>query len=298
MKSSIKTIVTAVLATTFFTGCSILDRQVNEALEQESIYDTTRPALSQWMTGPSILVFSKTKSFRHDAGIAGADKFFADLAEERGYGLFTTVNSAVFNAEDLSRFNIVIFNNMSGDALSPEQETVFQEWLEAGGAWIGLHASGDNSQKDWHWYMERLIGPDFIGHPSHPQHLQNARLVQLAASHPVLNGLPPEWNMKDEWYSFDDVPQSFGLTPLVGIDETTYKPLNSANPANSDLSMGNEPIEHPMVWSSCVGEGRSLYSAIGHTQHVYDNAHYRKLLENAFDWTLKLGGFESPAGCE
>lgn len=297
MTSSIKTIISAALAAILFAGCSTLDHKVKEASVQASIYDATRPALSQWMTGPSILVFSKTKSFRHDAGIAGADKFFADLAEERGYGLFTTVNSAVFNAEDLSRFKIVIFNNMSGDALSPEQETVFQEWLENGGAWIGLHASGDNSQEDWHWYTDTLIGPDFIGHPSHPQHLQDAKLVQLA-KHPVLEGLPPEWSMKDEWYSFDDVPQSFGLMPLVGIDETTYKPLNSASPENSDLSMGDAPIEHPMVWSSCVGKGRSLYSAIGHTQHVYDNAHYRKLLENAFDWTLKQGASENSAGCE
>ena len=34
-------------------------------------------------------------------------------------------------------------------------------FLEDGGGWIGIHAAGDGSHKDWRWYVETLIGSDY-----------------------------------------------------------------------------------------------------------------------------------------
>ncbi|MGJ8561362.1 MAG: ThuA domain-containing protein [Litorimonas sp.] len=254
----------------------------------ERTYDSVPPRIRRGLPSPTMLVFSKTSSFRHDAGIAGANRYFADLADDRGMGFFTTENSAVFNDKDLKRFSLIVFNNMNGDALSPAQEEAFKRWLEAGGAWIGLHAAGDNSLSDWTWYGEILIGPEFIGHPTRQYNFQDARLVGLQSDHAVLSGLPQSWMMRDEWYSYDDVPQSFGFTPLVGIDESSYNPIKHVKSVETSLSMGPNPIDHPLIWSACVGKGRALYSAIGHTQYVYDNKPYKALLANAVDWTMKL----------
>jgi type 1 glutamine amidotransferase len=249
-------------------------------------YDHIRPAITQWMQQPAILVFSKTQEWRHNEGIAGADAFFAQLSRDEGYGLFTTVNSAVFNAEDLSRFDVIVFNNMTGDALSPDQENAFRTWLEDGGAWIGIHGSGDSSHSDWDWYRNSLIGPTFIGHPMKPQ-FNVGDIVTLNPTHPIMKGIPDRWSHDEEWYSFDSRPQDYGLTPLTGLDETSIWPDGSDYVEDVELRMGTTPIEHPVMWTGCIENGRIFYSALGHSDKAYANPTNRTILKNSFQWVQK-----------
>lgn len=260
------------------------------------LYDAIAPGITEHMASPSILVFSKTMDWRHNEGIAGADLFFVQLAREQGYGIFTTENSAVFNEKDLSRFEVVIFNNMTGDSLSPAQETVFQNWLEKGGSWIGIHGSGDNSHKDWSWYSDKIIGPTFIGHPADPQ-FQDASVVTLAPSHPVMQGIPASWQHNDEWYSFDSRAQDHGMIPLAGLDEDSYSPRNDVYGDVSDLRMGKGAINHPIIWVTCPGKGRAVYSAIGHGDDSYDSEINRKFLNNSFAWVTRKTDAKS-LGCK
>ncbi len=234
------------------------------------------------MAQPAVLVFSKTRSWRHNEGIAGADRFFSEFTTNNKLGLFTTVNAAVFNAEQLARFDLVVFNNMTGDSLSPEQESAFQNWIEDGGALIALHGSGDNSHSDWSWYDTQVIGPQFIGHPADPQ-FQNARVVNLAAAHPIMQGIPADWIHNDEWYSFDTAKLT-GAVPLLGLDEDSYNPQNLVYGDREDLRMGGGPQGHPIAWARCIGKGRSFYSAIGHKHTSYDDPIYRRVLTNAVAW--------------
>ncbi len=258
-------------------------------------YDTVAPAITEWMPQPAILVFSKTLGWRHNEGIAGADLFFVGLAREHGYGIFTTANAAVFNDTDLARFDIIVFNNMTGDGLTQEQQDAFQLWLEEGGGWIGLHGAGDASQSNWTWYQDTLIGPRFIGHPADPQ-FQDARVEVLESDHPVTMGLPASWVHNDEWYSFDSRPQDYGFRPLLGLDEATYRPRNDVYGDVADLTMGSGAINHPIVWAQCPEAGRAVYSAIGHSDQSYTDPHYAQLLENAFLWVTRKSDPEG-AGC-
>ena len=250
------------------------------------VYDEIPPHITKWMQQPAILVFSKTNGWRHNEGIAGADKFFVELSRERGFGIFTTVNGAVFNANDLARFDVIVFNNATGDTLSPDQEAAFQSWLEDGGAWIGLHGSGDNSHTGWPWYAKSLIGPTFTGHPLTP-HFHIVRVETLDPDHPIMADAPQVWRHDDEWYFFDSHPRDYGLRPIAGIHETDFKPEGDdiANLAN--WAMGDLPADHPVIWVGCPGEGRSFYSALGHYDLAYDSEIYRQILSNAFDWVLQ-----------
>jgi len=249
------------------------------------------------MAEPAILVFSRTTRWRHNEGIAGADRFFADLTSQNGWGLFTTVDAGVFNPESLARFDLVVFNNASGDILSPAQQAVFEDWIQGGGAWIGLHGSGDGSQaQSWPWYQNTVIGPNFIGHTMAPQ-FQSAEVQAIEPDHPVLQDVPSRWVIEDEWYSFDAPPQAFGMTALAGLDESTYSPTNPVVAEwPQDLSMGDQAADHPVIWSQCLGQGRLVYSALGHTQYVYDNPDYGRLLENAVFWTTGRSDAEG-TGC-
>lgn len=256
--------------------------------------DETPPKIKERMRQPAVLVFSKTRSFRHDEGIAGADLFFVQLADSNDMGIFTTENAAVFNEEQLGRFDLVVFNNMTGDTLSPKQELAFQSWLERGGALIALHGSGDASHADWPWYDEQVIGPEFIGHPARPQ-FQESRVVNLASAHPIMSGLPDDWMKVDEWYSFNRIERLVGATPLLGLDESTYIPEIRREDEVVDLRMGEQPRDHPIAWSRCIGEGRVVYSALGHHPRSYRDENYRRFLANAFEWVRRRD--DGATGC-
>ncbi len=263
--------------------------------EDASNYDTVRPEITQWMKQPAILVFSKTKGWRHNEGIAGADKFFVELSRERAFGIFTTVNAAVFNPDQLARFDLIVFNNTTGDALSPAQEQAFQDWLEAGGAWIGLHGSGDHTHTDWTWYADRVIGPTFTGHPQTP-HFHVVRVETLDKDHVIMADAPDVWRHDDEWYFFDSHPKAYGLRPLAGIHESDFQPEGADIKNLADWAMGAAPADHPIIWVGCPGAGRAFYSAIGHSDLSYDVEVYRQILSNAFDWVLKNSDPDG-AGC-
>ncbi|MEM7765037.1 MAG: ThuA domain-containing protein [Pseudomonadota bacterium] len=253
------------------------------------------PQISEYLREPAMLVFSKTAGWRHNEGIAGADAAFAAMASERALGFFTTENAAVFNDAQLSRFALIVFNNVTGDALSRPQQAAFERWMTRGGAWIGVHGSGDSSLQPWDWYQNRLVGTHFIGHTMDPQ-IQGATLVTLAVTHPVMDGLPLRWPHRDEWYSFDAPPALPGMTLLVGIDESSYSPLNTiVERWPRDLRMSPSPAGHPMVWAVCEGDYRGVYSALGHQHTSYADANYLHLLGNAVDWVLRrTGGTECP----
>lgn len=257
-----------------------------ETAASDTIYDSVAPPLNPQLASPSILAFSKTREWRHEEGIAGANLFLVQAGAELGYGVMTTQNGAIFTPENLSKFDIVVFNNFTGDALSPRQEAAFEAWLEAGGGWLGIHGSGDSSHKDWPWYSETLLGSTFTAHPAGPQ-FQTARLQSLAPAHPVLNDLPETWEHNEEWYSFDAPAQNFGLTPILGVDENTYSPKNLEYGDYQDLRMdaeGEGPIAHPVVWSRCVGAGRAVYSTLGHQASAYQNENNIMLLKNSLRW--------------
>ena len=93
------------------------------------------------------------------------------LADKRGWSLFLTDSSAIYNAEDLAKFDVVIWNNVSGDVLSNANSALhLQQYIENGGGFVGWHGSGGDRQYAWSWYPERLLlQAQFIGHPMHPQ---------------------------------------------------------------------------------------------------------------------------------
>lgn len=254
------------------------------------------PEIGPNVPAPAVLVFSRTAGWRHNNGIAGADLFFAELAAEKGFGFFTTANPAVFNDEDLTRFEVIMFNNVTGIALSPEERAAFERWMNRGGAWLGLHGSGDFSFMGWSWYQEHLIGARFIGHTMAPQ-FQTASLVVLDPAHPITDDLPPNWEHRDEWYSFDRVPDPTLFKPLIGIDEATYSPTNTVvDRWPEDLRMGASPDQHPMIWATKDDCYRGVYSAIGHGFESYRDPNYRALLTAAFDWVSDIERDRS--GCD
>ncbi|MFT4615311.1 MAG: type 1 glutamine amidotransferase [Bacteroidia bacterium] len=242
-------------------------------------HDTVAPTVPADMANPAVLIFSKTNSFRHVDGIESGRIALAQMTKSRGWGFYQTENGAVFNASDLETFSVVVFLNATGDMLSAAQEQAFQTWMEQGGGWLGIHAAGDSSHAGWQWYRDNLVGADFTAHIMGPQ-FQRASVILEHHAHPVLQGLPNVWQHEEEWYSWEKSPRTEGFTILATLDEDSYSPVQKMWSHERDLSMG----DHPVVWSNCVGDGRSAYAAMGHQAEAFSQPEVRRMLGNALDW--------------
>ncbi|MFN3458047.1 MAG: ThuA domain-containing protein, partial [Novosphingobium sp.] len=139
-------------------------------------YDNDRPALPADLPHESMLVFGKITGFRDSPSVNAAETALRTIAARHGWGIVFTDKGGVFNAADLSRFKAVVWNNVSGDALTIPQRAAFRKWIERGGGFAGIHGSGGDPQFFWDWYADTLIGARFIGHPMAPQ-FQEARVV-------------------------------------------------------------------------------------------------------------------------
>ena len=251
-------------------------------------YETVPPKLPDSLGPKAILIFSKTNGFRDDEQIRAGNAAVAAIARRQGWSYYITENAAVFNPTQLGRFQAVVWDSVSGDVLTPQQRADFKAWLEQGGGFVGLHGAGGDPSYKWKWYVDELIGTQFIGHTLNP-HIQQATLVIEDGQHPATRGLGSTWVRSDEWYSFAASPRSKGYHVLVSIDESSYRPVEGMIPfmKPKSIAMGKD---HPMVWSHCVGRGRAIYSALGHTASSYAEPKHLQLIEGAISWAAGYAG--------
>ncbi len=238
-------------------------------------YDNDVPAFTLTAGKPHLLLFEKINGFKDVPSVNAAHAAILAMAERNGWAIVSTESAGTFNPRTLRQFDAVIWNNVSGDVLTLSQRRAFQRWLNAGGAFIGVHSSAGDPVYFWDWYPDALLGARFIGHPMNPQ-FQPARIA-VNGAHPLARGLPAEWTMKDEWYSFRTNPRTIGAQVVLSLDESSYKP---DGPMGQNLRMG----DHPIAWTNCLGKGRMFYAAIGHLPETYNDPHYAALLENAIAW--------------
>ncbi|WP_051279281.1 ThuA domain-containing protein [Hellea balneolensis] len=270
----------------------------SETVEAIATYEAppTTGRYFSYVPTPSILIFSETRDWRHEEGIVGADLAIMKAAKDMGLGYFTTEHSAIFNAEELAKFDVVVFNNMTGDALTPVQEAAFETWLAQGKGAVLIHGAGDASHQDWSFYHNEMLGATFVSHPMAPQ-FQEARVEVLNTSHPVMQGIGKEFMAIDEWYTFE-APPGDDFIVLAGLDESTYSPVNTVYGDRSDLRMGPKPSDHPIIWARCLGDNQSriVYTAQGHRHETYEAKEATLILQNALNWTARKTDSEG-RGC-
>lgn len=253
-------------------------RQAQPQMYADPVFETLAPRLDLPQRDFSVLVFSKTNGFRHHEAIPAANALLRQFADQGQWAIAFTENGAVFNTQQLAQFDVVVWNNATGPALTEDQQQAFEAYILAGGGYLGIHAAGDGSHKSWLWYANEVIRSQFTMHPMWPQ-IQMATLYVEQPQHPVVQDLPTQWQLEDEWYSFQASVRGSGSDVLLGIDENSYDP--------NIWPMGDD---HPLVWAHSVGEGRVLYSALGHLPAVYNDKRYQALLLQGIHWVA--GGDE------
>ncbi|WP_101760015.1 ThuA domain-containing protein [Oceanicoccus sp. KOV_DT_Chl] len=272
-KISLLVVAVVILSLGLLVGNFILEHKRNQPqMFADPVFDFVPPVLDLAQRDFSVLVFSKTNGFRHHEAIPAAKQLLAAIAEQQQWAIAFTENGAVFNAEQLARFDVVVWNNATGPALTLDQQRAFENFIVGGGGYVGIHAAGDGSHKSWDWYANEVIRSQFTMHPMWPQ-IQQGNLHTEAIQHPIIRELPAQWVLQDEWYSFESSVRTAGSQVLLTIDEKSYDP--------NFWAMGDD---HPLVWAHDVGAGRAVYSAPGHLESVYQDKRYQSLITEAIGW--------------
>ena len=208
---------------------------------------TTCRTLPKGLKNTKVLVFSKTMGFRHSSIEIGKQAFFI-LGQQHDFKVDTTENADLFNSEYLKQYQVVVFLNTSKDVLNDDQQKAFEQFIQSGKGFVGIHAAAD-TEYDWPWYG-KLVGAYFNGHPNNPNVLE-ADLDRVDANHLSTRMLPDRWHRNDEWYNYKNINPAIKV--LLNLDETSYQG-------------GTNGENHPIAWYHEYDGGRAWFTGGGHTE--------------------------------
>ena len=219
-------------------------------------------------TPERVLIFSKTVTFRHKSIPAGQQAIMK-LGQENNFLVDTTENAANFTETNLKRYKAIVFLSTTGNVLDETQQVALQNYIQAGGGFVGIHAASD-TEHDWPWYGQ-LVGAYFINHPGmyvgengkRSSNVQDGEAYAVDKKNASMFGFPDRWKIKDEFYNFSEFKSP--VTVLVKLDEKTY----------IDGKMGDN---HPMSWYHEFEKGKVFYTAFGHTDEMFSNPVFLKHL--------------------
>lgn len=217
------------------------------------------PALSTAQDLFRALVFSKTLMYRH-ASITNGIAMLKKLGLENKFAVDASEDSSVFTAENLKRYQVVVFLSTSGDILNDQQQSAFKDYLEGGGGLVGIHAAAAGkvaTEGTWPWYVE-LCCTEFTNH----KEIERATVRIEDQAHQSVAHLGAEWARIDEWYNFTASPRGKAHV-IATLDEKSFR----------GGTMGGD---HPVVWGRAMGKGKFWYTALGHTEASYSEPEFIK----------------------
>lgn len=214
---------------------------------------------------PKILVFSKTKGYRH-ASIEAGKPAIQKLGAENGFDVDTTENAAAFTEDNLKNYAAVVFLSTTGDVLDLQQQNAFKRYIQGGGGFVGVHAAAD-TEYDWWWY-NKLVGAWFKSHPK----TQKAKIIKVPNDDARFQIQTPEnWERTDELYNYRAIADD--ITVLYKLDETSYEG-------------GENPGDHPWAWYHDFDGGRSFYTGMGHTDESWTEPEFLAHLTSGIKYAI------------
>ncbi|PBL03766.1 class I glutamine amidotransferase-like protein [Armillaria gallica] len=226
------------------------------------------------------LVYTATAGFRHDS-IPTAIQALQARGSAVNVDFVNTEDKGVFTDQGLEGYDIVIFLSTTGEVLDDTGKTAFQNYLNNGGNFVGIHSSSDTLNTTAFYGKE--LGAYFDYHPE----LQNATIVVLDASHPSTENLPTNWPVHDEMYNFKSDPRSVGAIVILTVDESSY--------TDDGTRRFNQGEPHPIAWYQEHGAGvvsggtagRSFYTSLGHLNETWEDELFMSHILGGIQWTLQ-----------
>ncbi|MCC9166837.1 ThuA domain-containing protein [Pontibacter harenae] len=194
---------------------------------------------------PRVLVYSTSSDF-HRASVTNGNAAIFKLGQENDFAVDTTSNPGLFTQNNLEKYGAVVFLSTSGEELNSNQRANFERYIQAGGAFVGVHAAADTSYT-WDWYSN-LLGGTYQGNPQTRQ----TTVQVVAKNHAATEELPAQWQLTDEWFTFNNLNKDLQVL----------------------LQLTGGKNNSPVAWYHNFDGGRSFYTALGHTPASYEDPQF------------------------
>ncbi len=208
--------------------------------------------------------------------LSKAERELLEAAEGR-FLVEATQDCAAITAENLERYQAVVFYTTGELPISAEDRDALIEWVAGGGAFVGIHCATDTFY-EYPAYME-MIGGTFDGHPWH----EPVELVVEDPEHPSTAHLSERFALTDEIYQF----RNFRRYPLAGLLHLSGE--------KADLTKGKrEDGDYVNAWCKNWGQGRVFYTALGHRPEVWEDPRFREHLLGGIGWAISGPDYSPP----
>jgi type 1 glutamine amidotransferase len=252
----------------------------------------------------SVLLFTKSSAWIHDVikDVDGKPSIVETavraLGSKHGFSVTATKDGRIFESDDLYNFGALLFftsgdlTRKSNDGNWPMSELGKKALLESvqnGTGFVGVHSAADtfhtlpdppNRSNRYIAHGEqsdpylRMVGGELIRHADDPDpHYQTTKLTVNDPKFPGFEGLAPQIDFTEEWYSMKDyapdlhVLLTLETRPLIG---NCYK-----------------RAPYPITWARQQGQGRVFYSAMGDRVETWKNLFFLNLLAGGIRWALR-----------
>lgn len=228
----------------------------------------------------NVLLFTKTAGFHHKSiheGVAG----MRQLAKRHNFKLEWHEDANRINNKNLSKFDVVVFLNTTGDIFNESQQKAMEKFIQSGKGFVGIHSASD-TEYEWPWYT-KMVGRMFKIHPAQ----QTAMLDVINSNFPGMGRMPKRLMWTDEWYEYGE-EKIDGLNYLISIDEKTFEPYAKWGD-NEGKGMGDF---HPIAWYHEYDGGRAFYTGLGHIAAVYSDPIFLDHLYGGIYWAATGKGIQ------
>ena len=203
----------------------------------------------------------------HVSYVHEANKWFPKMALKHGFNYDSTSNWNNLNANFLSKYQVVLFLDTRPE--DPAQRKAFEEYMKAGGAWIGFHFAAfaltpSSYPQNWDWYHETFLGSG--GYGSNTWRPTSAILRVEDPKHPATNKLRSTFkSAPNEWYRWEnDLTANKNIQILLSIDPASF-PLGTG-PKKHEIWLSGY---YPVAWTN--KNYKMLYMNMGHNDIDYEN---------------------------
>ncbi|MDT7729260.1 MAG: hypothetical protein QOI21_5836 [Actinomycetota bacterium] len=190
-------------------------------------------------TPVSVLVFHGPAAEQKDPVIRAADAI-ARLGQDNGITVTSSSDPAVFTAANLDKYRGVVFLSAEGVTLSRDQETALQNYMKAGGGFLGL-SDAARAQDESAWFTG-LIGARPVG--SHPAP-ETVTAVTASAENPPNEGKEKlaDSNENTKWLAFTQ-------SAWIGYQLTTPAAISSYSLTSANDFTGRDPKDWTLQGSA------------------------------------------------
>ncbi|MEY2598972.1 MAG: hypothetical protein RLZZ142_1231, partial [Verrucomicrobiota bacterium] len=194
------------------------------------------------------------------------ERFFhqADGATLRASGKCVTAYTA--NAPEavalMARADVLVLSANHASFGRPEFQEALQRFADSGRGVVIVHAGTWYNWRGAREYQRRFVGGGAKGHGRYA----DFQVVAQTPAHPVLEGVPMEFTIRDEHYRVELEPgASVEVLAMTSVELATQK-------------------AYPSVWVVGDPKARIVCMGLGHGQDAHANTAYQKILCNAVRW--------------